>query len=330
MASVLMTLRYRALVSPCITVLLAFAATVADAQQAGRAITIVVPYTPGSGPDILARTIGDELQQRWGQPVVIDNKPGASGNIGTQLAARATPDGHTVMMTTNPFTNNVSLFKTLPYDPVKSFAPIVPVANGTMALAVHPSVPANSAAEFVAYLRAHPGELNYGSPGSGTPHHLAMELFKLVTKTDLKHIPYRGSAGATQDLIGGHVNAAFQAIHVIMPMARQGQVRLLGTAEKTRVPAAPDVPTLHEQGLTDFEVTFWYAVLAPAGTPPEVVARYNAAINEILATPAVIDKLSKQGLIVTGGTPERLADFLASEIAKWQKVTQEAGIAAAD
>src|SRR3989440_6685160 len=285
-----------------IAALFAFAATGASAQMAGRPITVVVPYTPSSGPDILARTIGDELQQRWGQPFVIDNKPGASGNIGTQPAARATPDGHTVMMTTNPFTNNVSLFKTLPYDPVKSFAPIVPVANGTMALAVHPSVPANSAAEFVAYLRAHPGELNYGSPGSGTPHHLAMELFKLVTKTDLKHIPYRGSAGATQDLIGGHVNAAFQAIHVIMPMARQGQVRLLGTAEKSPVAAAPEVPTLHDQGLTDFEATVWYAVLAPAGTPPEIVARYNAAINEILATPAVIDTRSNKGLIVPGGT----------------------------
>jgi tripartite-type tricarboxylate transporter receptor subunit TctC len=199
-----------------------------------------------------------------------------------------------------------------------------------MALAVHPSVPAASAAEFVTYLAAHPGELNYGSPGIGTPHHLAMELFKLVTKTDLKHIPYRGSAGATQDLVGGHVNAAFQAIHVIMPMARASQVRLLGVAEKHRVAAAPDVPTLHEQGLTDFEVTFWYAVLAPAGTPREIVARYNATINEILATPAVVDKLSKQGLIVTGGTPQRLADFLPGEIAKWHKVVQEAGIATAD
>src|SRR3989440_11855277 len=285
-----------------IAALFAFAATGASAQMAGRPITVVVPYTPSSGPDILARTIGDELQQRWGQPVIIDNKPGASGNIGTQLAARAAPDGHTVMMTTNPFTNNVSLFKTLPYDPMKNFVPIVHVATGMMALAVHPSVPAHSAAAFRAHLKAHPGELNYGSPGTGTPHHLCMGLVQPPTKTRPKHSPCPGSAGATQDLIGGHVNAAFQAIHVIMPMARQGQVRLLGTAEKTRVPAAPGVPTLHEQGLTDFEATVWYAVLAPAGTPPEIVARYNAAINEILATPAVIDTRSNKGLIVPGGT----------------------------
>lgn len=309
---------------------LVLAAAAVAAQPAGRPITIVVPYTPASGPDILARTIAEELQQRWNQPVVIDNKPGASGNIGTVQAARAAPDGLTILMTTNPFTNNVSLFKALPYEPVKGFAPIIHVANGTMALAVHPSVPANSAQEFIAFLKAHPGELNYGSPGSGTPHHLAMELFKLVSGTDLKHIPYRGSAGATQDLIGGHVNAAFQAIHVIMPMAREGQVRLLGVAEKSRVAAAPAVATLHEQGLTDFEVTFWYAVLAPAGTPGEIVARYNAAINEILKSPAVIDKLSRQGLIVTGGTPEQLSAFLAAEIAKWQKVVHEARIAPAD
>ena len=302
----------------------------ASAQQAGRAITIVVPYTPGSGPDILARTIGEELQQRWNQPVVIDNKPGASGNIGTQLAARGAPDGHTILMTTNPFTNNVSLFKNLPYDPVRSFTPIVHVATGTIALVVHPSVPAKSTKEFIDHLKARPGELNYGSPGAGTPHHLAMELFKLVTKTDLKHIPYRGSAGATQDLIGGHVGAAFQAIHVIMPMAAQNQVRLLATGSKERTPVAPDVPTLREQGLTDFEVTFWYGILAPAGTPAEIVARYNATINEILKSPAVVDKLSKQGLVVTGGTPERLATFLTSEIAKWQQVVKEAGIAPAD
>jgi tripartite-type tricarboxylate transporter receptor subunit TctC len=320
----------RLLLCAGIAALLAIPLSGAGAQQAGRAITIVVPYTPGSGPDILGRTIGEELQQRWNQPVVVDNKPGASGNIGTQLAARGAPDGHTILMTTNPFTNNVSLFKNLPYDPVKSFVPIIHVGTGTIALVVHPSVPAKTTRELIDHMKARPGELNYGSPGAGTPHHLAMELFKLVTKTDAKHIPYRGSAGATQDLIGGHVGAAFQAIHVIMPMAAQNQVRLLGVGSKERTPVAPDVPTLQEQGLTDFEVTFWYGILAPAGTPPEIVSRYNATINEILRSPAVVDKLSKQGLIVTGGTPERLATFLTGEIAKWQKVVKDAGIAPAD
>jgi tripartite-type tricarboxylate transporter receptor subunit TctC len=304
------------------------AAIQAQAQAPGRTITIIVPFTAGAGPDILARTIGEELSQRWNQPVVVDNKPGASGNIGAQLASRAAPDGQTVLMTTNPFSANPSLFKTVPYDPIKSFTPIVFVGTGALALALHPSVPATDTKTFIDYLKARPGQVNYGSPGIGTPHHLAMELFRLTTKTDLKHVPYRGSAGATQDLLGGHVTAAFQAVHVILPMAKENQVRLLAAASKERVRVAPDLPTLHEQGLTGFEVDLWYAILAPANTPPAVVTRYNTTINEILKTPAVVEKLAKQGLTVTGGTPERLAQFLAADIAKWQKVVKEAGISA--
>ena len=205
-----------------------------------RPITIIVPYSPGTGPDILARLIGEEIQQRWGQPVVVDNKPGATGNIGTQIAARAAPDGHTLLMTTNPITANISLLKNVPYDPVKSFAPVIFVGTGALALAVHPSLPATSFQEFIDYVKARPGEINFGSPGVGGPHHLAMELLKLVTKTDMKHIPYRGSAGATNDLIGGHVSVAFQSIHVIMPMAQNNQVRLLAIASKERSRVAPE------------------------------------------------------------------------------------------
>jgi tripartite-type tricarboxylate transporter receptor subunit TctC len=304
------------------------AAPAAHAQTPGRPITIIVPFTAGAGPDILARTIGEELQQRWNQPVVIDNKPGASGNIGAEVVARAAPDGNTLVMTTNPFTANVSLLKSVPYDPVKSFAPIIQVGVGTLALAIHPSIPAKSTQEFIDYLKAHPGEVNYGSPGTGTPHHLAMELFRLMTQTQLTHIPYRGSAGATQDLIGGHVSAAFQAIHVILPFAKTDQVRLLAIAGKARVPVAPDLPTLDEQGLAGFEVDLWYGMLAPAGTPPQIVVRYNAAINEILRTPQVVDKLAAQGLTIVGGTPERFAEFIAGDIGKWRKVVQQAGITA--
>ena len=300
----------------------------AVAQAPGRPITIIVPFTPGSGPDILARVIGDELQNRWNQPVVIDNKPGASGNIGAQLVSRAPPDGNTVLMTTNPFTANISLLKNVPYDPEASFTPIIEVGVGALALAVHPSVPAKTAQEFIAYVKAHPGEVNYGSPGVGTPHHLAMELFKLTAKVDMTHIPYRGSAGATSDLLGGHVKAAFQAIHVILPMAQAGQVRLLGLASKERVKVAPDLPTLQEQGLTDFEVDLWFGMLAPAGTPADVVNRYNTTVNEILKSPEVIEKLGKQGLKPVGGTPAQFADFVAKDIVKWQGVVKEAGISA--
>src|SRR4051794_720168 len=172
------------------------------AQAPGRTITIVVPFTPGTGPDILARSIGDEIQRRWNQPVVVENKPGASGNIGTQAVARAAPDGHTLLMTSNPFTANISLMKDVAYDPVKSFVPIIAPGYGVLALAVHPSLPVTSAKEFIDFAKAHPNEIDYGSPGIGTPHHLAMELFKLSTKIDARHIPYRGSAGAGTHLLG--------------------------------------------------------------------------------------------------------------------------------
>jgi tripartite-type tricarboxylate transporter receptor subunit TctC len=298
------------------------------AQTPGRTITIVVPYTPGSGPDILARLIGDELARRWGQPFVVDNKPGASGSIGSQMVARAAPDGHTLLVVSNPFTANVSLFKSVPYDPVASFAPIMQVASGALALTVHPSVPAGSARDFVAHLKGRPGALNYGTPGVGTPHHLAMELFRIMTGTELTHVPYRGAAGAVQDLIGGHVSAAFFAVHVAVPIAHNNQLRMLAVAGKERVPVAPDVPTLHEQGLAGFEVDLWYGALAPAGTPREIVLRYNTAINDILQSPRSADTLAKQGLTVVGGAPERLADFLAIDVAKWRAVVKEAGITA--
>lgn len=310
-------------------VLLAGTAPDAPAQKlSDRPITIIVPYSPGTGPDILARLIGEEIQQRWGQPVAVDNKPGATGNIGTQLAARALPDGHTLLMTTNPITANISLFKNVPYDPVKSFAPVIFVGTGALALALHPSIPATTFADFIAYAKARPGEINFGSPGVGGPHHLAMELLKLMTQTDLRHVPYRGSAGATNDLIGGHVSLAFQSIHVIMPMAQNNQVRLLAIASKERSRVAPDLPTLQELGLAGFEVDLWFGVLAPSGTPQDIVERYNTTINEILRSPAVVEKLARQGLTTGGGTPERFRDFLAADIVKWQKVIQDAGISA--
>jgi tripartite-type tricarboxylate transporter receptor subunit TctC len=297
------------------------------AQVPGRAITIIVPYSPASGPDILARTIGDELQLRWQQPVVIDNKPGASGNIGTQAVARARPDGHTVIMVSNPFTANTSVFKNVPYDPVKSFTPILQVATGSLVLALHPSVPAHSTKEFIEYVQARPGQLNYGSPGVGVPHHLAMELFKLVAKLDMKHVPYRGSAGATQDLLGGHVSAAFQAIHVALPLMQSNQLRLLAIASKERTQIAPELPTLAEAGLP-VEVDLWYAMLAPTGTPSDIIARYNKEVNEIIAAPQIREKFAKQGLTVIGGTPEQLGEFIVKDIRKWQQVVKEAGITA--
>lgn len=317
----------RQITSAVIAALLSAWPVAAPAQQAGRPITIIVPFTPGSGPDILARLVGEEIQTRWNQPVVIDNKPGASGNIGAQLASRAAPDGNTLLMTTTPFAVNPSLFKSIPYDPEKSFEPVILVGTGALGLTVHPSLPVKTTQEFIAYVKARPGELNYGSPGPGTPHHLAMELFKLQTKTDLKHVPYRGTAGATQDLTGGHVSAGFQAVHVALPLVQSGQLRMLAVARKDRVPAAGNVPTLDAEGVKDFDVPIWYGVFAPAGTAPETIARYNATLNEVLRSPQVVEKLDKQGLVTAGGSTATLKDLVRAEIDKWAKVITDAGIA---
>jgi tripartite-type tricarboxylate transporter receptor subunit TctC len=286
-----------------------------------------VPFTPASGPDILARVLGEEIQQRWSQTVVVENKPGASGNIGTQVVARAAADGHTLLLTTSPFTQNVSLYKSVPYDPVADFAPIVHLTDGFMALAVHPSVPATSAKDFVGYLKARPGQIDYASPGRGTPHHLSMELFKLATGTDVKHVAYRGSAPAVQDLVGGHISAMFIPVHVGLPLAKDNQIRLLAVAYKQRVSVAPDVPTLPEQGIEGVDVDFWLGMLAPAGTPPETLARYNTLLNEILRSPQIAAKLTTQGFVGVGGTAGEFGALIARDLAKWRKVVKEAGIA---
>jgi tripartite-type tricarboxylate transporter receptor subunit TctC len=293
-----------------------------------RTITIVVPYTPGTGPDVVARTIADELQKRWNQPVVVDNRAGATGNIGTQMVARAAPDGHTVLLTSNPFTSNVSLFTHLPYDPIKSFAPIIDVGSGALALCVNSAVPVTNLKEFIAYAKSHPGELNYGSPGVGGLHHLAMELLKLITHIDLKHVPYRGSAGAAQDIVGGHVVGGFLSLSIAAPLARSNSLRILGIASRSRVPTNPELPTLAEQGIEGLEAELWFALLTPAGIPHEIITRYNTAINEIVREPQVIDRAGKQGVVMRGGTPDQLAEFLVRDIATWRAVVKEAGIKA--
>ena len=307
--------------------LLAFASNTL-AQQPGRPITIIVPYSPGTGIDILARALGNELSQKWGQPVVIDNKTGASGNIGTGLAARAAPDGNTLLMIAKVFVVNPSLFKSVPYDPITSFTPVIKLATGSIVLAVHPSVPTDTAQSFIAYAKARPGQINYGSPGFATPHHLAMELFKQATSTNLVHVPYKGTSNALSDLVGNHVSAMFIPTHVALPLALENQIRLLGVASLERVPAAPDVPTLHEQGVRGFDVDLWFGLLAPAGTPAEIVARYNATFNEFLHSRKMVAEFGKQGLVAAGGSPEVLHDLIAHDLEKWAKIIRAAGITA--
>jgi tripartite-type tricarboxylate transporter receptor subunit TctC len=294
--------------------------------QSQQTIRLNVPFSAGTGPDLLARILSEELRQRWNQPVIVENKPGASGNIGTQAAARANPDGLTLLVTVNTFVMNASLFKSIPYDPEKSFEPIAEIATGVLALVVHPSLNVSTFAELIALARSKPGEINYASPGRGTPQHLAMELLKLTAQIDLTHIPYPGSAGAVKDLAGGHVSAMFIPVHTALPLAEAGQIRILAVGSQARAQRAPQVPTLAELGVTGFDVDLWYAVLAPAGTPKDIVDRYNAVFNEILTEPRVREILDRQGLLAEGGTPERLAQLIARDLPRWAKVVKDAQI----
>ena len=308
---------------------LSAAAPGALAQQPGRPITIVVPYSPGTGIDILARSIATDLSTRFGQPVVVDNRTGASGNIGTGMAARAAPDGNTLLMIAKVFVVNPSLFKSVPYDPVKSFEPIIKLATGSIVLAVHPSVPANTAQEFVAYIKSKPpASINYGSAGFATPHHLSMELFKQAAGVDLTHVPYKGTSGVLTDLVGNHVSAMFIPTHVAMPFMRDKQIRVLGIASPKRVAAVPDIPTLQEQGLGEVENDLWFGLLAPTGTPSETVTRFNTAINEIIRSKDAVASLAKQGLDVSGGGPDVLRDLIVKDRIKWAKVIADASIKA--
>src|ERR1700754_1017797 len=226
--------------------------------QAQQPIRLNVPFSPGTGPDLLARILSEELRQRWNQPVIVETKPGASGNIGTQAAAHAPPAGQTLLVTVIAFAMTATFYPSIPYDPEKSFVPIAEIATGALALVVHPEVEANSPLELIDLARSKPGELNYASPGRGTPQHLAMELFRLTAKINLTHIPYSGSAGAVKDLLGGQVSAMFLPVHTALPLAETGQIRILAVGSQKRTPQAANVPTLAELGVTDFDGDLWY------------------------------------------------------------------------
>jgi tripartite-type tricarboxylate transporter receptor subunit TctC len=289
-------------------------------------ITIVVPFSPASGPDILARLIGEEMRNRWGQAVVVENKPGASGNIGAAHASRAAPDGRTLLLWVNTVLMNAALSRGLPFEPVKGFEAIVEVAHGSLALAVHAGVEARDAKSLVAVTQAKPADIRYGSPGRGTPHHLAMEMFKLRSGAKMDHVPYTGTGPVVNDFIAGHVQAMFIPIHVGLTHAQSGRIRLLGVASERRTPLAPDVPTLVEQGVNGVEVNLGYGVSAPAGTPAPLVQRLNALINEILADGRVKETLEKQGLVAIGGDSARFAGRIDAELAVWRGVAQAANL----
>jgi tripartite-type tricarboxylate transporter receptor subunit TctC len=303
-------------------------APAAPAQQTypHRVITIVVPFSLGTGPDILARVVGRKLGERWGAAVVVDNKPGASGNIGTELVAKAPGDGYTLMMTATTFALNAALTKSVRYDPLKSFAHVALMATGALAFAVSGNAPAKGIKEFIALAKAKPGELNYASSGNGTPQHLTMELFKLNAGIDVTHVPYKDSAAATRDLAGSHIDSMILPVHTVAPLVQAGKARVLAVFGNERSPVFPDAPTLKEEGFAKVEAYVWFALMAPASTPRDIVQKLNREMNAILALPDVAELLARQGLVPAGGRPDRLTAMVKSDLQRWTRLIADANI----
>jgi tripartite-type tricarboxylate transporter receptor subunit TctC len=312
-----------------IAVVCGLASGLAAAQETypAKPVRIVVPFTPGTGIDILARSLGQKMGDDWKVGVVVENRPGASGNIGTEAVAKSAPDGYTLLMTASTFIMNRSLFKSIPYDPIAEFAPVAPLAIGQLALVTNPSVKARTVKEFVALAKESPGAMTYGSPGNGTPHHLAMELLKATMGINLLHVPYKGTAGATQDLLGGQISAMFLPVHVALPLVTAGKLNMLAAGGTQRTAVTPDVPSLAEAvGVRDIDTDIWYGLFAPARTPPAVIGTLNRTVNKLLKNPEVADALEKQGLQPTGGTEEQLDRMTRTDLERWAKVVRDAKI----
>ena len=296
----------------------------AQAQPAAypsRPIRLVVPFTPGGSTDILARAIGQELTKAWGQSVVVDNVPGAGGAIGADKVAKAPADGYTLLMGhIGTLAVNPSLYPKLPYDPVKDFAPVAWVARVPNVLVVHPSVPARNVRELVALAKARPGQLNYGSGGNGSAANLATEYFKLQTGASLLHIPYKGTAPAVTDLMGGQIQVLFTGAPAVIGQLKSGQLRALAVSSPQRLDALPGVPTVAESGYKGFEADQWYGVVAPAGTPPAIIGKLNGQINQALRSAELQTRLTAEGAVAVPGTPEAFGQLIVSEIARWKPV----------
>jgi len=289
-------------------------------------VRIVVPFTPGTGPDIIARFVAEKLAPILGQPVVVDNVAGASGNIGSQQVARAKPDGLTLMSSVNTLVMNASLFKSLPYDPVADFAPVGLTAWGSLVLVASPAQTPNTVAELVTAAKANPRKVTYGSPGVGTPHHLSMALVEQAGGIELLHVPYKGTAGAVQDLLGGQIGFMFLPVHVSAQYIRAGRLKAIAVGSPKRLPQLPDVPTLIEAGLVGADVDMWYGLFAPKGTPALLVDRLNREIVEILGRGDTKSTFDAQGLVPATSTPSALGDIVVRDRERWADVVRNRGI----
>jgi tripartite-type tricarboxylate transporter receptor subunit TctC len=294
-----------------------------------RPVRLIVPFPPGGSTDIMARVVAQKLTERLGQQVIVDNRGGAGGRIGMHLAAKALPDGYTLLMSTSiTHTVQVSLYSKLPYNVLTDFAPISLVASIPLLLVVNPSVPAKSVKELIALAKAKPGQLSYASPGNGTSGHLAAEMFRSMADVDVVHVPYKGGGPAITDLIGGQVQMMILSALATLPHVKTGKLRALAITSLTRSPYLPHIPTMTESGLPGYEVVLWYGVSAPAKTPPVIIARLNKEIVQIMRLPEVRERLASEAGQPVGSTPEEFQAIIRTDVAKWGKVVKEAGIKA--
>jgi tripartite-type tricarboxylate transporter receptor subunit TctC len=295
-----------------------------------KPIRMIVPYTPGGYTDLMARTVGQKLSEALGVSFIFENRPGANAIIGTDAVAKAAPDGYTFGTVIAAHAVNATLNPKLPYDTLKDFSYVSLMSVAPLIMIAHPAVPANNMKELIALAKAKPGELNFASSGVGAAAHLTMEMFKSRTGINMQHIPYKGTAGALQDTVGGRINVMFDVVGPLMPQVKAGNVKALAVTAKERIPAAADVPTMAEQGVPDFISGTWAGIVAPAGTPKEIVARVSAEVQKALRDPALQAKLAEQGIVAVGNTPEEYQAFVAEEIARWAKVIKDADIKMAE
>ncbi|MBI4207229.1 MAG: tripartite tricarboxylate transporter substrate binding protein [Betaproteobacteria bacterium] len=301
-------------------------AVAAQGKYPDKPIRLIVPVAPGGGTDFIARLLGQKLNEAWGEPVIVDNRPGAAGNLGVEIAAKAVPDGYTLVIPITSFPINPSLYAKLPFDTVRDFAPITLVASAPLLLVVNPKLQANSVKELIALAKAKPGALNFANSGSGTTAHLAGEMFKRMAGVDIVSVPYKGGGPAVIDLLAGNVQMYFSTIPAALTQVKAGRLRALAVTGGKRMSEISDIPTVSESGLAGFEVVAWFGMFAPARTPQPVVRKLNTELVRILNTSEVREKMAGHGLIPGGNTPEQLGSFLKAEIAKWSQVIKDADI----
>ncbi|MSP97035.1 MAG: tripartite tricarboxylate transporter substrate binding protein [Betaproteobacteria bacterium] len=290
-----------------------------------KSIRLIVPLAAGGPGDVLARAIGQKLSESVAQPVIIDNRPGANTNVGNEFVAKAPPDGYTLLATASTLTINPSLYATLPYDPLRDLAPITLIASTPLILVVHPSLPVKSVKELIALARSKPGQLNYGSAGNGSALHLAGEMFNSLARVKLVHVPYKGVTNAFSDLLGGQISIMFPGAPIALPQVKAGKLRALGTTGAGRTAAAPELPPIGEAGLPGYEVSVWYGILAPAGTPTPVINRLHSELSKIVQLPEIKERWAVLGAEPLHNTPEQFAAFLKADLGKWAKVVRDSG-----